>query len=160
MQKLPIGLSDFKKLREKNYYFIDKTELIAEILREHNEIILIPRPRRFGKTLNLSMLRYFFDINEDSKNLFKGLKIETLPEYEHLGKYPVLFLTFKDIKEPDFEKFLWNISDIISEVYRKHKKTLLKLELDETELKEINLIISKLSNVYPAIIKRVTSFNR
>ena len=61
MQKLPIGLSDFKKLREKNYYFIDKTELIAEILREHNEIILIPRPRRFGKTLNLSMLKYFFD---------------------------------------------------------------------------------------------------
>ena len=146
MQKLPIGLSDFKELREKNYYFIDKTELIAEILRENNKVILIPRPRRFGKTLNLSMLKYFFDINEDSKELFKGLKIETLPEYEHLGKYPVIFLTFKDIKEPDFEKFIWNISDIISEVYKTHKKRLMDLDLDETELQEINLIISKKAN--------------
>ena len=60
MQKLPIGLSDFKELRERGYYFVDKSELIAEIINENNKVLLIPRPRRFGKTLNLSMLRYFF----------------------------------------------------------------------------------------------------
>jgi hypothetical protein len=85
MQKLPIGLSDFKELRERGYYFVDKSELIAEIINENNKVLLIPRPRRFGKTLNLSMLRYFFDVNEDTKDLFKGLKIENLPEFEHQG---------------------------------------------------------------------------
>ena len=146
MQKLPIGLSDFKKLRQKNYYFIDKSELIAEIIRENNDVLLIPRPRRFGKTLNLSMLRYFFDINEDAKDLFKGLKIENLPEFEHQGKYPVIFLTFKDLKEPDFDKFLWSISDIISDAYKTHKQALMKLELDKVERQEIETIIAKQAN--------------
>ena len=144
MQKLPIGLSDFKKLREKNYYFVDKTELIAEILRENNEIVLIPRPRRFGKTLNLSMLKYFFDINENAKNLFKGLKIETLPEYEHLGKYPVIFLTFKDVKEPDFNAFLSKLSELIADLYKTYEDKLLGSELDKRDKNKIeNILLEK-----------------
>jgi hypothetical protein len=71
MQKLPIGLSDFKKLRQKGYYFIDKSELIAEIIRENNDVLLIPRPRRFGKTLNLSMLRYFLTSMKTQKTYLK-----------------------------------------------------------------------------------------
>ena len=146
MQKLPIGLSDFKELRERGYYFVDKTELIAEIINENNKVLLIPRPRRFGKTLNLSMLKYFFDINENAKDLFKGLKIENLPEFTHQGKYPVIFLTFKDLKEPDFDKFLWAISDIISDAYKTHKQALMKLNLDKVETQEIETILAKQAN--------------
>ena len=141
MQKLPIGLSDFKKLRQKGYYFIDKSELIAEIIRENNDVLLIPRPRRFGKTLNLSMLRYFFDINENAKDLFKGLKIENLPEFEHQGKYPVIFLTFKDLKEPDFETFLKKINRLIIELYEEHEATLEKAKLSYSEKKSIEQIL-------------------
>ena len=141
MQKLPIGLSDFKKLRQKGYYFIDKSELIAEIIRENNDVLLIPRPRRFGKTLNLSMLRYFFDINENAKDLFKGLKIENLPEFEHQGKYPVIFLTFKDLKEPDFETFLKKINRLIIELYEEHEATLEKARLSYSEKKSIEQIL-------------------
>jgi hypothetical protein len=159
MQKLPIGLSDFKKLRQKNYYFIDKSELIAEIIRENNDVLLIPRPRRFGKTLNLSMLRYFFDINEDAKDLFKGLKIENLPEFEHQGKYPVIFLTFKDLKEPDFDKFLWSISDIISDAYKTHKQALMKLNLDKVERQEIEAIVAKQAN-YGLLVSSLKKLSR
>jgi len=72
---IPIGISDLKKLIESNCYFIDKSLLIREFIENSSEIMLIPRPRRFGKTLNMSMIKYFFDIREESKNLFDGLKI-------------------------------------------------------------------------------------
>jgi hypothetical protein len=146
MQKLPIGLSDFKELRMGNYYFVDKSEFISEVINENNKVILITRPRRFGKTLNLSMLKYFFDINEDAKGIFQGLKIENLPEFKHQGKYPVIFLTFKDIKEPDFDKFFWSMSDVISDAYKTHKQALFKLNLDKVERQEIETIIAKQAN--------------
>jgi hypothetical protein len=146
MQKLPIGLSDFKKLRQRNYYFIDKSELIAEIINENNDVILITRPRRFGKTLNLSMLKYFFDINEDAKELFQGLKIENLPEFTHQGKYPVIFLTFKDIKEPDFDKFMWSMGELIRQTYKIHEQSLKKLSLDRAESQNIETILSRKAN--------------
>ena len=143
MQKLPIGLSDFKELRERGYYFVDKSELIAEIINENNKVLLIPRPRRFGKTLNLSMLKYFFDLNEDAKNLFKGLKIENLPESTHQGKYPVIFLTFKDLKEPDFKSFLNQLSELIADLYKIHQDKLLNSELDQRDKNKINDILSE-----------------
>ena len=146
MQKLPIGLSDFKKLRQRNYYFIDKSELIAEIINENNDVILITRPRRFGKTLNLSMLKYFFDINEDANELFQGLKIENLPESSHQGKYPVIFLTFKDIKEPDFDKFFWSMGEVIRETYKIHEESFKNLSLDTTETRAIEAILSREAN--------------
>ena len=146
MQKLPIGLSDFKELRMGNYYFVDKTELISEIINENNKVILITRPRRFGKTLNLSMLKYFFDINEDAKELFHGLKIENLPEFEHQGKYPVIFLTFKDIKEPDFDKFFWSMGEVIRETYKIHEESFKNLSLDTTETRSIEAILSREAN--------------
>ena len=146
MQKLPIGLSDFKELRTRNYYFVDKSEFISEVINENNKVILITRPRRFGKTLNLSMLKYFFDINEDAGQLFEGLKIANLPEFKHQGKYPVIFLTFKDIKEPDFDKFMWSMGDVISDVYKTHKQALMKLNLDKEEIKEIEALMAQKAN--------------
>jgi hypothetical protein len=146
MQKLPIGLSDFKELRMGNYYFVDKSEFISEVINENNKVILITRPRRFGKTLNLSMLKYFFDINEDAKELFHGLKIENLPEFEHQGKYPVIFLTFKDIKEPDFDKFFWSMGEVIRETYKIHEESFKNLSLDTTETRAIEAILSREAN--------------
>ena len=104
MQKikgLPNGISDFKVLREKNYYYIDKTSFIEELQQEIGKTILFTRPRRFGKTLNMSMLQYFWDIQhaEENRTLFQGLYIESSPYFSEQGKYPVIFLSLKDLKE-------------------------------------------------------------
>ena len=98
---LPIGLSDFEKLISENYYFIDKSLFIKEIMDNKTEVTLIPRPRRFGKTLNLSMLQCFFEKTEKSrKYLFDNLEIAKHPEVmQYQGKYPAIFITFKDIKQ-------------------------------------------------------------
>ena len=109
MKTIQIGTSDFKKLIKGNNYFVDKSLLIKEFIENGADIILTPRPRRFGKTLNLSMLRYFFDIREkeETKDLFRGLKIENEAEIMKLqGEYPVIFITFKNQKHMNYEEFL------------------------------------------------------
>ncbi|MCP4111520.1 MAG: AAA family ATPase [Desulfobacteraceae bacterium] len=101
MPKLPIGISDFRKLRRGDYYYADKTLFIREIIDASAEVLLIPRPRRFGKTLNLSMLKYFLEKTEEDCNaLFQDSAISGKQEYKvHQGRYPVICLTFKDIKD-------------------------------------------------------------
>ena len=94
MKKIPIGLSDFKKLIEGSYYYFDKTNFIDEIIKDGSEVKLFTRPRRFGKTLNMSMLKYFFDIREveENRKLFKNLYIEKTENFKEQGQYPVIFL--------------------------------------------------------------------
>ena len=104
--KIPVGISDFEKIRKNDYYFVDKSGLIEELLNtESNEVTLITRPRRFGKTLGMSMLASFFDIRRDSSELFQGLKISQKEELcqKWMNQYPVLFLTFKDVDGLDFQ---------------------------------------------------------
>ncbi|QTA81713.1 AAA ATPase-like domain-containing protein, nuclease domain-containing [Desulfonema limicola] len=122
-KKLPIGLSDFKKLIEEDYYYIDKTKYIKDIIESSSEILLLPRPRRFGKTLNLSMLKYFFEnTGKNCKSLFKGLEIEKHEEFElHQGKYPVIFLTFKDVKHLNWEHCLSSLKYVIYDEFTKHR---------------------------------------
>ena len=103
---VPIGNSDFREIREEGYYYIDKTGLIEELLhKQGTKITLITRPRRFGKSLGMSMLAHFFDIREDSRRLFEGLKVSGNKELceKWQNQYPVLFLSFKDIDGLDFE---------------------------------------------------------
>lgn len=103
---VPVGISDFKKIREDGYYYIDKTNLVQRLLiPKPAEATLITRPRRFGKTLGMSMLAHFFDIREDSRELFKGLKISGNQEIceKWMNQYPVLFMSFKDVDGLDFE---------------------------------------------------------
>jgi len=139
-QKLPIGASDFKAIREDRKYYIDKTSLINELLDASGDVILLPRPRRFGKTLNLSMLRYFFEDREDKeeiKALFEGLAISKTGEFaSHFGKYPVIYLTFKDIKEPDMEMTLQKIFILIREELSRHFQKIKSVfgHLDENDV--------------------------
>ena len=104
--KIPVGISDFEKIRKNDYYFVDKSGLIEELLNtESNEVTLITRPRRFGKTLGMSMLASFFDIRRDSSELFQGLKISQKEELcqKWMNQYPVLFVTFKDVDGLDYQ---------------------------------------------------------
>ena len=97
--KLPVGIDDFRKLRESSFYYVDKTRLIEQLLLNWSEVTLFTRPRRFGKTLNMSMLKSFFEIGTD-KSLFDGLYISGNKELcdEYMGKYPVIFLSFKGVE--------------------------------------------------------------
>ncbi|MVX63731.1 AAA family ATPase [Clostridium chromiireducens] len=144
-KSIQIGVSDFKELIEGKNYFIDKSLLIKEFLENGAKIILNPRPRRFGKTLNLSMLKYFFDIRtkEETKNLFKGLKIENETKIMELqGEYPVIFITFKNQKHLSYDNFEDGIKVLISDLYKEHEYLLYsdKLsEFDKNDFKEIIL---------------------
>jgi len=125
-QKLPLGLSDFKSLIQEQRYYVDKTLMIQEVWDNSAKVLLLPRPRRFGKTLNLSMLRYFFEHTEISnRSLFEGLAIEAHPEVmEQQGVSPVIFLTFKDVKETSFEATLQKVASLFAREYRRHAKTI------------------------------------
>lgn len=99
MKKIPTGIKSFRKLREENYYFVDKTIMIKDFLERGSEVTLITRPRRFGKTINMSMMSEFFDITKDSKEIFKGTKIMDTPYASELNQYPTIFISFADAKE-------------------------------------------------------------
>ncbi len=123
MQKIPIGISDFKELRESNFFYIDKSLFIKETIDISAKIILITRPRRFGKTLNLSTLRYYFEKTVISNvSLFKGLAILNQGEEytQKQGSYPVIFLTFKDVKERTWQDCLCKLHEIIQAEYLRH----------------------------------------
>ncbi|PHH96107.1 ATP-binding protein [Fusobacterium nucleatum] len=121
MKRIPIGLSDFKELIEEDFYYFDKTKFIDEVIKDGAKVKLFTRPRRFGKTLNMSMLKYFFDIKEAEENrkLFRGLYIEKTESYKEQGQYPVIFLSLKDLKARTWEemerKIIITLSDFFSE---------------------------------------------
>ena len=129
MKKLPIGLSDFKKLIEGNYYYFDKTNFIDEIIKDGSEVKLFTRPRRFGKTLNMSMLKYFFDIKEAEENrkLFKDLYIEKTENFKEQGQYPVIFLSLKDLKADNWEEMERKIIVMLSDLFSEYEYLLDKL---------------------------------
>lgn len=94
MKAIPIGLNNFTKLIEENCYFVDKTLIIREFLERKSAVTLITRPRRFGKTMNMSMMAEFFDITKDFRELFKGTKIMDTPYASEMNQYPIIFLSF------------------------------------------------------------------
>ncbi len=121
MKKLAIGVDDFKKLRENNAYFVDKSLFIEEVIEDISEVLLFPRPRRFGKTLNMSMLHYFFTnkSTEENRRLFDGLAITKSHVFEkHLGQYPVVFLSFKSCKGDSYEKIFYSIRSVIAKAFK------------------------------------------
>jgi hypothetical protein len=146
MQLLPIGESDFKTLRKQNYYFVDKSLFIKDIVEGSAKVSLITRPRRFGKTLNMTMLRYFLDITQADENreLFKGLAIENDPAFEkHFGKYPVIYLSFKDLKSLTFQDVLKKIAELVSQVFQEHDYVTDSNYLDKKDIDDYLLIRSE-----------------
>jgi hypothetical protein len=145
-KSLPIGISDFEKLISENYYFVDKSLFIKEILDNKAEVTLIPRPRRFGKTLNLSMLQYFFEATKKTqKHLFDNLEISKHPAIiqEHQGKYPVIFITFKDIKQLTWDSCYDKIQQLISNEFNRHSYLLEASGLNLTQKKDFEAIIDR-----------------
>ncbi len=114
---LPIGMEDFEKLRVKNCYYVDKTGLIRDLLNNWSDVTLFTRPRRFGKTLNMSMLSHFFSIDGD-KSIFDGLAISKEKELceRYMGKYPVIFLSLKDIEGDTYQEAYQVMADLITDV--------------------------------------------
>lgn len=122
-KKLPIGISDYKLLVSEDYYYVDKTDFIRQVIEEGSLITLLPRPRRFGKTLNLSTLRYFFEKTEGNiyRPLFKGKSIEQWKDFDkYQGQYPVIFITLKDCKGETFEEVLLMLAGEIKTEYIRH----------------------------------------
>ena len=143
-QGIGLGTSEFKKMRTRNNYYIDKTMFIKDIIDNKSEVTLITRPRRFGKTLNMSMLKYYFDCSQkDSRDLFEGLKImEQGEKYtSKLGTYPVIYLTLKEVKDVTYEKMLLNMKTAILEVYREYRYLLESDKIYDDEKKMINDIL-------------------
>ncbi len=124
MQGIGIGESDFKGLRIRDNYYIDKTMYIKDIIDNESRVILVTRPRRFGKTLNMSMLKYYFDCKQkDNKELFKGLKIMSQDEKytSKLGYYPVIYLTLKDVQDTNYENMLLDMKTAMLNMYKEHR---------------------------------------
>lgn len=145
-KKTPIGTSDFKEIINENCYFVDKSLFISDVVNG-SKVLLYPRPRRFGKTLNLSMLRYFYDCSEDYSYLFRDLAIsEDKNVMQEQGKHPVIFLTFKDIKNENFDLCIEAVRNIISQLYIDHRY-LLESDLMIQQEKEVFYdIIAKKAN--------------
>jgi len=119
------GTSNFKKLIENNNSFVDKSLFIKEVINESSDVILIPRPRRFGKSLNFSMLRYFFDIKEESRELFEGLKISKEQEcLKHMNNYPVLDITLKDSSGDSWKETQDVLKLKIGEIYERFRESI------------------------------------
>ena len=124
MKKIGIGESDFKGLRTRDNYYIDKTMYIKDIIDNESRVILITRPRRFGKTLNMSTLKYYFDCTKkDSKSLFEGLKILDQEEKytSKLGYYPVIYITLKDVQDVNYNNMLLDMKTAVIDMYQEHR---------------------------------------
>lgn len=131
---IPVGISDFEKIRKNGYYYIDKSGLISELLkREATEVTLITRPRRFGKTLAMSMLASFFDIRKQSQELFGGLTISSYPDLcqKWMNQFPTLFLSFKDVNGATFERAFEMLKFTLSQICIEHAYLLANDEIDD-----------------------------
>lgn len=135
--KLPVGIEDFREIRRLGFYYIDKTKLIEQLLENWGKVNLFTRPRRFGKTLNMSMLRYFFEIGAE-KTLFDGLYISQNKQFceEYMGKFPVVFLTLKGVEGITFEEAKASLAELVAAESRRFKFLLNsdKLDADDKEM--------------------------
>ena len=135
-----VGIEDFKKIIEEDCYYFDKTNYIEELLKDKTEIKLFTRPRRFGKTLNMTTLKYFFDVKntEENRKLFKDLYIEKSEYFKEQGQYPVIFITMKDLKKNTWEQMYFAAKSLISNLYNEFE--FIREKLNEKDLIEFEKI--------------------
>ncbi|WP_405353210.1 AAA family ATPase [Fusobacterium vincentii] len=140
MKRIGIELSDFKELIEEDFYYFDKTKFIDEIVKDGAKVKLFTRPRRFGKTLNMSMLKYFFDVEkkEENRKLFKDLYIEKTESFKEQGQYPVIFLSLKDLKATTWEIMEKDIKSTVASLFLEYEDLYYELgEFDKPLFKKI-----------------------
>ena len=145
--KLPIGVSNFKDIIEKNYYYFDKTKFIENILEDGSQVKLFTRPRRFGKTLNMSMLKYFFDVKnkDENRKLFEGMNISKSEYFDMQGNFPVISVSFKKYQEKDWKNGFDMIKDIISGLYDEFE--FVKEKLSARKKKKFDSILMEEANL-------------
>jgi len=138
-----LGIDDFKEIIKEDCYYFDKTNWIEELLKDRTKIKLFTRPRRFGKTLNMSTLKYFFDVKNAEKNrkLFKDLYIEKSEYFKEQGEYPVIFISLKDLKKNTWEDAFFELKALLREVYEEH--SYVKEKLSDIEKEEYDKILMK-----------------
>ena len=148
-KKLPIGIENFAKLQAEDFYYVDKTMLIKELLDNWAEVNLFTRPRRFGKTLNMSMLNCFFSRQYAERgDLFEGLSIWEEEKYRELqGTYPVIFISFADVKQNNYEDAVQKIKNIIVDVYRQHRYLEQQECFSESEKQNILSVTEEMNDV-------------
>ena len=136
----PVGVENFERIIKDGYYYVDKSLLIEKILENRTPVTLFTRPRRFGKTLNMSMLKYFFDVEnkEENRKLFENLKISDSKYMSEQGKYPVIFISLKDLKENSWEECLESLKDIMYKVFNEYE--FLKEKLNFVEKRQFDKI--------------------
>lgn len=159
MKRLAIGIDDFRKIIKEDCYYVDKTKFIADVLQDASNVKLFTRPRRFGKTLNMSMLKYFFDVRESEENrkLFNGLDIEKSKYIDEQGKYPTILISLKSIKYKTWEESLEQLKSLISNLYNEFEY--IRESLNESEIELFNDIWFKKENgEYANSLKNLTSF--
>lgn len=146
MKPIAIGVSDFRNIIANNCFYVDKTKFIEELVNDMTAVHLITRPRRFGKTLNLSMLKYFYDIegNTENRKLFDGLYISNSLAMSEQGKYPVIFLSFKDVKADSSLEMMENIAILMKNLYDKFEY--IREKLNQSNLMEFDEIWLKKDN--------------
>ena len=156
---LGIGIEDFKEIICENCYYIDKTMYIEDLIKDKSKIKLFTRPRRFGKTLNMLTLKYFFDIEnkEENRKLFKNLYIEKTESFKEQGQYPIIFISLKGLKEKTWENCFNEIKALISKLYNEFE--FIKKVLNESELNIFDKIwLKKDDGEYTNALKNLTSF--
>ena len=133
---IPIGIENFEDIIKDNYYYVDKSMLIEDILVNRAAVTLFTRPRRFGKTLNMSMIKYFFDVRnkDENRKLFERLKIFGSEYMREQGKYPVIFVSLKDLRADTWEMCLMEIKKLISKIYREFQYITEKMNEDDKEI--------------------------
>ena len=159
MKRLAIGIDDFRKIIKEDCYYVDKTKFMEAVLEDASNVKLFTRPRRFGKTLNMSMLKYFFDVRESEENreLFNGLDIEKSKYIDEQGKYPTILISLKSIKYETWEESLEQLKSIISNLYNEFEY--IRESLNESEIELFNDIWFKKENgEYANSLKNLTSF--
>ena len=159
MKRFPIGIENFKEIVTEDFYYVDKTKYIDELIYDGSKVKLFTRPRRFGKTLNMSMLKYFFDIrdNEENRKLFNSLDIEKSKYINEQGKYPTILISLKSIKEDSWKGSFEQIKILIRELYNEFEY--IRKVLNESELKVFNNIwLGEKNAEYTNSLKNLTAF--
>ena len=159
MKRLAIGIDDFRKIIKEDCYYVDKTKFIEAVLEDASNVKLFTRPRRFGKTLNMSMLKYFFGVrdSEENRKLFNGLDIEKSKYINEQGKYPTILISLKSIKYETWEESLEQLKSLLSNLYNEFEY--IRECLNESEIELFNDIWFKKENgEYANSLKNLTSF--